>query len=319
VAEKISWRLGFGVAGLGMMVGVVQYLLGARHLGSAGLYPAPSASPEEDRRLKRNTAFGAAAALGICALVGILSATGTIEITPELISNALGVILVALAIVVFYWLLLGKGWSPEERKRSGAILVLFLASAVFWSAFEQAGSSLSLFAERSTNRFIGTFQFPASWFQSVQPILVIAMAPVFAWLWLALGKRQPSSPAKFTLGLLGAGLGFALLVPAAGGTGVSYWWLIGTYFIHTLGELCLSPVGLSSMTKLAPARLGGFVMGMWFFATAIGNYMAGRMASLYESMTLPSLFGTVALFALGAAAVLALMIKPTVRLMSGVK
>ena len=319
VAEKISWRLGFGVAGIGMIAGLIQYLLGAKHLGSAGLHPAPSASPAEDRRQKRNGAISAVAALAIFAVVGILGGTGAIDITPELISNALGVILVVLAIVVFSWLLLGKGWSPEERKRSGAILVLFLASAVFWSAFEQAGSSLSLFAERSTNRHIGAFEFPASWFQSVQPILVIALAPVFAWLWLALGKREPSSPTKFTLGLLMVGLGFALLVPVAGIAGVSPWWLTGTYFIHTLGEMCLSPVGLSSMTKLAPARLGGFVMGMWFFSTAIGNFMAGRMASLYESMTLPTLFGTVALFAVGAAILLAVLIKPTVRLMSGVK
>src|ERR1022692_1499199 len=188
VAEKISWRLGFGVAGVGMIFGLIQYLLGAKHLGSAGLYPAATASPAEDRRQKRNGAIGAVAALAIFAVVGILGGTGAIDITPELISNALGVILVVLAIVVFSWLLRGKGWSPEERKRSGAILVLFLASAVFWSAFEQAGSSLSLFAERSTNRHIGVFEFPASWFQSVQPILVIALAPVFAWLWLALGK-----------------------------------------------------------------------------------------------------------------------------------
>ena len=319
VAEQVNWRLGFGLAGVGMIAGLIQYLLGDKHLGSAGLHPAPAASPAEDRRQKRNGALSAAGALAVFAVVGILSATGSIELTPVLISDALVLILIVLAIAVFAWLLLGKGWSQEERKRSGAILVLFLGSAVFWSAFEQAGSSLSLFAERATNRHIGSFEFPASWFQSVQPILVIAMAPVFAWLWLALGKRQPSSPAKFTLGLLAVGLGFLLLVPAAAGGLVSPWWLTGTYFIHTIGEMCLSPVGLSSMTKLAPARLGGFVMGMWFFSTAIGNYMAGRMASLYESMALPTLFGTVALFAIGAAVLLAVLIKPTVRLMSGVK
>jgi POT family proton-dependent oligopeptide transporter len=319
VAEKVSWRLGFGLAGVGMIAGLIQYLLGDKHLGSAGLHPSPAASPAEDRRQKRNGAISAIAAIAIFAAVGILAASGTIALTPELISNALGVILVVLAIAVFSWLLLGKGWTPEERKRSGAILVLFLGSAVFWSAFEQAGSSLSLFAERSINRHVGSFEFPASWFQFVQPLLVIMLAPVFAWLWLALGKREPSSPTKFTLGLLMVGLGFALLVPIAGGAALSPWWLTGTYFIHTLGEMCLSPVGLSSMTKLAPARLGGFVMGMWFFSTAIGNYMAGKMASLYESMALPTLFGTVALFAVGAAVLLALLIRPTVRLMSGVK
>jgi POT family proton-dependent oligopeptide transporter len=319
VAEQVSWRLGFGLAGIGMIAGLVQYVMGDKHLGTAGLHPAPGASPAADSRQKRNGAIGTLAALALFAVVGILAATGSIDLTPESISNALGIVLIVLAVAVFSWLLLGKGWTVEERKRSGAILVLFLGSAVFWSVFEQAGSSLSLFAERSVSRHIGSFEFPASWFQSVQPILVIALAPVFAWLWLVLGPRQPSSPTKFTLGLLMAGLGFAILVPVAAATQVSPWWLTGTYFIHTLGELCLSPVGLSSMTKLAPARLGGFVMGMWFVSTAIGNYMAGRVASLYESMALPTLFGTVALFAIAGAIVLALVIKPTVRLMSGVK
>ena len=319
VAEKISWRLGFAVAGLGMLIGVVQYLLDGKRLGTAGLYPSKPEDPAEDRRQKQTALRSALGAVGVFALVGILGATGIIDVNPERISNALGVVLVIIAIVIFAWLLLGKGWTTEERKRSGAILVLFLGSAVFWSAFEQAGSSLNLFAERAVDRHIGSFVYPASWFQFVQPLLVIMLAPVFAWLWLAMGSKQPSSPTKFTLGLVAAGLGFALLVPVASQVGLSPWWLCGTYFIHTLGELCLSPVGLSSMTKLAPARLGGFVMGMWFFATAVGNYMAGKMASLYESMALPTLFGSVAVFALGAAVVMALLIRPTVKLMSGVK
>jgi POT family proton-dependent oligopeptide transporter len=169
------------------------------------------------------------------------------------------------------------------------------------------------------------WEFPAGWFQFVQPIFVVAFAPVFAVVWLKLARSnaEPSSPAKFTLGLLFAGLAFAILVPAAKmtetGAQVGVWWLTGTYFLQTIGELCLSPVGLSAMSKLAPDRAAGFMMGIWFLATSVGNWLAGKAASLYSSMPLPTLFGTVAAVTIGAAVVLALLIKPTVKLMSGVK
>jgi POT family proton-dependent oligopeptide transporter len=207
--------------------------------------------------------------------------------------------------------------------------VLFLSAAVFWSAFEQAGSSLNLFAERNTDRHMALLapiigsEFPASWFQSVQPFFIVVLAPVFAWAWIRLGKREPSSPAKFALGLLTAGLGFAILIPPAraamGGALVSPWWLVGTYLFHTIGELCLSPVGLSAMTKLAPERLAGMMMGLWFVTIGIGNYLGGRVASLYESVSLPTLFATVACVAFVATVALVILIRPTVRLMSGVK
>ena len=149
------------------------------------------------------------------------------------------------------------------------------------------------------------------------------LAPVFAWVWLAMRRREPSSPAKFSLGLLFGGLAFAILIPAAfvvvGGSRVGPYWLVGTYLLQTLGELCLSPVGLSAMTKLAPARAAGFIMGIWFLSTSIGNWLAGKAASMYSSMPLPSLFGSVAGFSIAAAVVLAILIKPTVRLMQGVK
>jgi POT family proton-dependent oligopeptide transporter len=321
--ERISWRLGFGLAGIGMMAGLIQYVLGGKYLGQAGLYPAPAENPEAGRRQKRNAALGAAAVLVAMLVVGALAASGAVQFTPEIISNALGVVLAVISVAVFSWLIFGRGWSVTERKRSGAILVLFLASAVFWSMFEQAGSSLNLFAERSTNRLIAGFEYPASWFQFVQPVFVVALAPVFAWLWMRLGRREPSSPAKFTMGLLFGGLGFAVMAAgaarASGGILVSMWWLNVTYLLHTVGELCLSPVGLSAMTKLAPARVAGLMMGVWFVSISIGDYLAGKAASVYESMSLPSLFGTVAVFGIGGAVLLVVLIKPTVRLMSGVK
>jgi POT family proton-dependent oligopeptide transporter len=283
------------------------------------LRPSTTGDPARDRSQKRAGAYAAIGALA--ALLGVLalSSAGIIEVTADSISNGLGYVLVAISAAVFYWMIFGKGWSGAERKRSTAILVLFIAEAIFWASFEQAGSSLNLFGERNTNRLLLGFQFPASWFQSVQPLFVITLAPVFAWIWLALGSREPSSPAKFSLGRTFGGLAFLLMVPAAMGSNVSPWWLIGTYLLQTLGELCLSPVGLSAMTKLAPARAAGLVMGIWFLGTAIGNWLAGRAGSLFDSMPLPQLFGTVAASALIAAVMLAILVKPTVKLMAGVK
>jgi proton-dependent oligopeptide transporter, POT family len=322
VAERIEWRLGYALAGLGMVVGLIQYVIGYKHLGTAGLYPARREKAAGTPKPNRRPNLWGLAALALVVLFFLQKRSG-ITLTAESISDAFGVVLLLVCAGVFIWLIFGPGWSPVERKRSVAVLVLFIASALFWSAFEQAGSSLNLFAERATNRNILGFEYPASWFQFVQPLFVISLAPVFAWLWMALRRREPSSPAKFSIGLLLVSASFAILVPAArmnaSGVLVSFWWLIGTYFLQTLGELSLSPVGLSAMTKLAPERVAGLMMGVWFVSIAAGNYIAGRAASLYESLTVPALFGRVALYTFVAAVVLALLIKPTVRLMGGVK
>jgi POT family proton-dependent oligopeptide transporter len=322
VGERISWRLGFGTAGLGMLIGLIQYAMSGKYLPEAGKYPVVPDDPAAAQRQKRNALIGAAVGLGIAAVCGILASVGTVEITAEMISNTVGVLLLIISGAVFSWLIFGAGWTAIERKRFGAVLVLFVASCLFWAIFEQAGSSLNLFAERNTNNSVFGFPFPASWFQSVQPILVVLFAPVFAWLWIRMGKREPSSPAKFSIGLLFVGLSLAILViPASGAAGVrvSPAWLTITYFLQTVGELCLSPIGLSAMTKLAPVRVGGLIMGVWFLSISIGNFLAGRAASLYETLPLPTLFGAVGGFVIAASLVLMLIVRPTERLMSGVK
>jgi POT family proton-dependent oligopeptide transporter len=165
-------------------------------------------------------------------------------------------------------------------------------------------------------------EFPAGWFQQVPAFFVILTAPLFAWLWIRLGKRQPSSPAKFAIGLTFVGLGFLVMIGAstasAGGTLVSPSWLIVTYFLHVIGEMCLSPVGLSTVTKLAPARVTGLMMGVWFLAAAVGNYLGGRIAGLYETLELPTLFGIVAAIPIAAGLILFLLVRPIRRLMGGV-
>ena len=232
VGERISWRLGFGLAGAGMLVGLVQYLLGARHLGTAGLSPVPPANPEAGRRLKRNSALVGLACIVVLAAIGLLAFQGVIEITAQRISAALGLVLILVSAGIFIWLLAGRGWTAVERKRSAAILVLFISSAIFWASYEQGGSSLNLFAERSTNRMMFGFDVPASWFQFVPAFFVMILAPTFAWLWIALGKLEPSIPTKFALGLLFGAIAFAILVPPARatltGALVSPGWLIGT-------------------------------------------------------------------------------------------
>ena len=221
----------------------------------------------------------------------------------------------------------GASAAPDraEWKRILAVVIFFAFASLFWGAYEQAGSTLNLFADRYTRLELFGFGFPSSWFQSVQPIFVIILAPFFAWLWVRLGPREPSSPAKFALGLLFAGLAFLLLVPAgalaqsAEGIRISPWWLIGAYFITELGELCLSPVGLSVVTKISPVRFVGMMMGVWFLSNAAGNKLAGWAAGFFATMPLDELFGTVAAVSLVAAAALFALVKPIRQLMGGVR
>jgi POT family proton-dependent oligopeptide transporter len=245
------------------------------------------------------------------AIVGIGSYTGALPVTATQIADGAGYLLLALTAVFFGWLFFTPDWTPDERARIYVIGVLFVSAAIFWSLFEQAGSTLTLFAERDTRSTIAGWEYPASWFQSMNSFFVWAFAPVFAWLWISLGRRrsEPATPVKFSLGLIMVGGGFALLAVgsqlAQNGVEVSPLWLTGVYLLHTFGELCLSPVGLSAITKLAPVRIAGMMMGVWFLAASVGNFLAGRVSGFYQAMPLPTLFFTVA--AVGMLAGMALL------------
>jgi len=246
--------------------------------------------------------------------------SGSLPISAKQIADAAGYFLLVLVIVFFTWLFFAGDWTPAERRRLFAIGVLFLASAIFWSEFEQAGSTLNLFADRATRTEAFGWSFPSSYFQSLQPLFIITFAPVFAWLWIRLGKREPSSPAKFGVGLLCVGAGFLLLVVAANlsahGVKVAPSWLVVTYLLHTFGELSLSPVGLSATTKLAPERVAGLMMGLWFLGISVGNFIGGRLASLYGSMPLPNLFGAIGAVGIVAGLVL-FALTPSIRRLMG--
>ena len=317
-----AWHWGFGAAGVGMILGLVQYVLGSRHLGDAGNDPTPAENPSAFARLKRNAIMTAAAGIVVLAAFAAAMATGALPITPEQVSNAYGYLLLGVTVVFLGWLFLGNEWTAPERKRLYVIVIFFLCYALFSSVFEQAGSTLTLFADRSSNNVLFGRRFPSSWYQLTNPLFIILFAPVLAWLWVSLGSRQPTSPTKFSFGLVGVGLGFLLLAPAAriaaGGTLVSPMWLTGAYFIHTIAELCLSPVGLSSMTKLAPARIVSLMMGVWFIGASVGNFLGGVTAGFYESMSLGDLFVAVALLPIAAGIGMFLFRKPLTVLMGDV-
>jgi POT family proton-dependent oligopeptide transporter len=218
----------------------------------------------------------------------------------------------------------GPAFTSQDWGRIAAASILTLFALIFWAGFEQAGSSLNLFADRATRLTILGFNYPSSWFQSVEPLFVIIFSPIFAVIWLSLGSKNPSSPAKFTMGLFFLSLSFLLVVPAAkyyerSHQLVSPWWLIGLYFLQMVGELCLSPVGLSMVTKLSPPRIVGFMMGVWFFATAMGNYVAGWVAGFLENRAFSQVFMIAFVSAAVATLILTVLIPPIKKLMGGVR
>jgi len=323
LGEQVNWHLGFGAAGVGMVLGLIQYRLGYKRLGDAGLRNLDS---NERSRSVRSLLAGIALVVAIILILSFLSSRGTIDLSPKSVAESLGYVIAAIAIVYFGYQLVFGGFNSIEKKRIVVILVLFLAAVLFWCGFEQAGSSMTLFARDYTNRLIFGKELPTSWLQSVNALMIICFAPLFGILWVKLASRQPSIPMKFALGLIQLGVGFGVLVWASTQVGdpahpnkVTMAWLVATYFFHTTGELCLSPVGLSAMTKLSPAKLVGQMMGIWFLATSFGNLMAGLLAGKMESMGLVQLFSSVAMWTVALGIVLLLISRPVKRLMGGVE
>ncbi|RMH19661.1 MAG: MFS transporter [Gemmatimonadetes bacterium] len=321
LGEGYNWHWGFSLAGFGMLAGLMQFRYGRRYLGEAGVF-RPTVSPEV-LRARTRTFFGTFFAL-LAAVVffGWLVAQGTIPLTLQQIAKGLGSGILILVGLYFAYLLLFGGHTTQEKKNLVVILWLFVLIAVFWSGFEQAGSSMNLFAREYTDRNILGWLMPAGFLQSVNSTFIILLAPVFGWLWVWLARRNanPSIPVKFALGLFGLAAGFFVLAwgaaNASAGNLVSPAWLVVTYFLHTVGELAISPVGLSSITKLSPAGRVGQMMGIWFVGAALGNLFAGLVAGSLETLPPADLFRTVAL-TVGGVGLLALLVSPLIRRLIG--
>jgi len=322
LGERVGWHWGFGVAGFGMVLGLITYKLrGPSTLGSIGM--TSSADEREQNRVKK-IVMGFVALITVVVLAGLF---GVYTVNAVAVAESMTAAILTMALAYFIYLLLLAGLTTDEKKRVVVIIVLFLFAVIFWSAFEQAPTSLNLFAQDFTDRVVFGWEVPTLWLQSVNSFFVIALAPVAAAIWVSLGRKGKdlSSPGKFTAGLFFAGLGFLIMVAAAnkvidGGTAVrvSMWWLTASYFLQTLGELSLSPVGLSSMTKLAPRKFGGQMMGVWFMAAALGNLVAGLVGGHVDPENLeqmPVLFMRTAMSLFIAAAVLAVLIVPIRRMM----
>jgi POT family proton-dependent oligopeptide transporter len=264
IRPEMAWHFAFGAAGVAMVLGLTQYLIMQRSLGSVGVLPRGGETRE-----------AAASA-------------------PPL--------------------------SRGDWHRIGVICILIFFATIFWATFEQAGTTLNLFADRLTANTLFGFDFPSTWFQSVNSAFILILGSVIAAMWVRLGRRNPSSPVKFALGLFLVGAGMALLIPASqiasSGVKVSPMWLIGTYFIHTVGELCLSPIGQSLTSRIAPARVQGLMMGAWFMSLAFGNLVAGNVGGLFETISLATIFATI--FAVTTvAAIVILVLKPLLNRWTG--
>ena len=276
LGETYGWKYGFGAAGIGMLLGLIVFVIGKPLLQGKGESTDPA-------RLRQRTAGLPFEWLLYVLGIGIVVVCWWMVQNQEVVGWALGV---TGAVLLGY-----VGWvastrlDRHARNRIFAAMILMIGSVLFWALFEQAGSSLNLYTDRFVDRNMFGWEVPASMFQSINAMYIILLAPVFAWLWTMLGRRglEPSAPAKFGLGMIQLGLGFLVLVAGAAAvasgslTPVLFIFLI--YLLHTMGELCLSPVGLSAMNRLAPAHMASLIMGCWFFASATGNFVAGLIAA----------------------------------------
>jgi proton-dependent oligopeptide transporter, POT family len=318
-ADRLGWRWGFALPAFGMAIGVAQFIATRRYLGSAGARPASRT---------QGSVIGALVFLAALGLVLFLGLSGVLKVSAVALAASASWAMLALVVVYFAYLLFIARLSRAERCRVLVMVALVLGSATFWAGYEQTGASFNLFADRYTDLNVFGWDMPAGYLQAVNPLFIIVFAPVFAGIWIALGKRGRdfSCTAKFGAGLIFLGLGFLVMYVAAlhvlHGEKVGPTWLILTYLLHTVGELCLSPVGLSYMSKLAPPRFTGQVMGLWFLSMALGSNLAGQLTGEYDAShleSLPALFLKIFWYGVIAGAVMLALTPFARRLMAGVR
>ncbi len=315
LGQKVDWHYGFAAAGIGMVGGLIVYRSTLRFLGNHGTHAAPAhAEADRQRIFLRHSWQALAGACAILVLLVVLGYTGWVRYSPVAISVWASIAILSAGLGFMAWVYLFGELTAREKRRLLALAILFLVQALFWAGDEQSGSGFTLFAQHYTQLSIFGFGFPASWFQSEPALVVVLLAPFFAWLWIWLGRRQldPTTPFKFALGMIFVGFGFLVMLGAAWivtqGSKVGPHWLALTYLLTTTGELCLSPVGLSATTKLAPRRFGGRLMGTWFLFTALGEILAGLIAGGFSPKNvddMPHVFTVIALVSISVGALLA--------------
>ncbi|MDK0519864.1 oligopeptide:H+ symporter [Streptomyces sp. ML-6] len=272
VGEKVNWHLGFAIAAVGMALGLAQFLIGTRHLSArSSVVPKPLSAEERRSALRKGLIWLIVAVV----FYGVLVATDVYTLNWALVPITVAGLLIPVTVLVR--IKRDRDLSKAEQSKMSGYIWFFVAAAVFWMIYDQGGSTLSLFGESSTTGSVLGLDFPTSWYQTINPVFIMAMAPVVAWIWLALNRRgkEPSTVVKFGSGLFLVGVSFFVfmmpLTMASDGDKVSPMWLVSIYFLQTVGELCLSPVGLSVTTKMAPAKYGSQMMGVWFLAVTAGD------------------------------------------------
>ncbi len=315
LGENVGWHYGFGAAGIGMAFGLIQFILTKSNLGSIGIKPSIELNIETKKKeLRIFNSF-----MLIFFLIILLGLFGYVSFDPIPIANILTVVILFIAIMYFLYLFSFGNLNEEERKKIVLIVVLFFGAAFFWSGFDQAGSSFNIFAKEYTDRIILGWEYPASWLQVLNPVLVVILSPFMAYIWLFLGKRMldPSLPFKFGLGLIFMAIGFLFIATGAtvamqeGMAGAK--WLLLTYLFHTIGELTLSPIGLAAISNLSPKRFVGQMMGIWFLASSLGAIIAGLLSgqATYSGInSMPDLFNKIAITSSIIGLVLILISKP---------
>ena len=303
LAPNWGYHWAFGAAAIGMGIGLIQYKLTLGRLSDVGEHPTTDVSPTTRKR----GWTGIIVFLLVLAGVTASATLGILEINPVVVAKYVAIAFTAIFVLYFGGIFFMGNLNEAEKKRMGALLLICIASACFWAGFEQAGSSLNLFGRDYTDRIVGAFEIPPAWFQSANSFFIIILSPFFAALWVNLGKRMldPSYGAKCAIGLIIMASGFIVMFfaaqIAASGMKVAPYWLVMTYFLHTVGELCLSPVALSAVSKLSPKRFAGQMMGVFVLTYSIGNVIAGLLAGNFDPDrldTMPGLFMQISLFSI---------------------
>tara|TARA_B100000953_G_scaffold92270_2_gene75235 strand:+ start:1152 stop:2660 length:1509 start_codon:yes stop_codon:yes gene_type:complete len=322
-----GWHYGFGAAGVGMLFGLIQFWKTKKYLGAIGIKPISSGNTSLDTINRKRGWVIVGIFMSLTIITYLLSINGVFLLDPIEIAKKSTYIIMITTIGFFAHVLINGQLNTQEKKRVVVIIALFFGAAMFWSGFEQAGSSLNLFADRYIHLELNWITLYSVWFQSLNSIFIILFAPIFAYFWIFLARKNlnPSTPAKFGFGLIFLAIGFFIMMLAsqivATGEKVMPYWLVMTYLFHTFGELTLSPVGLSATTKLAPKRFAGQMMGMWFVASALGNLIAGQIAGDFNPINIdsfPSQYATIVLTSVGAGIILLIFSKPLKQLMAGV-